>query len=95
MLREREWSRDRYVPSMDEYMENAYVSFAIGPIVLPTLYLVGPELSDMAAQSSEVNKLFKLMSNCGRLLNDIQGFKVGFSFFIMLCFCIKFISAIG
>ncbi|KAM7502391.1 hypothetical protein LguiB_001295 [Lonicera macranthoides] len=75
MLRETEWSSDRYVPSMDEYMENAYVSFAIGPIVLPTLYLVGPELSDEAARSSEANKLFKLMSNCGRLLNDIQGFK--------------------
>ncbi|KAM7502390.1 hypothetical protein LguiB_001294 [Lonicera macranthoides] len=75
MLRETEWSRDRYVPSMDEYMENAYVSFAIGPIVFPTLYLVGLELSDEAARSSEANKLFKLMSNCGRLLNDIQSFK--------------------
>ncbi|KAM7526916.1 hypothetical protein LguiA_016818 [Lonicera macranthoides] len=75
MFREAEWSRDGYVPTMDEYMENGYVSFAIGPIVLPALYVVGPKLSEEAARSSEVNKLFKLMSNCGRLLNDIQGFK--------------------
>lgn len=61
---------------MEEYMENAYVSFALGPIVLPALYLVGPKLSEEAVGSSEFDHLYRLMSTAGRLLNDIQGFKV-------------------
>ncbi|KAL2475887.1 Ent-kaur-16-ene synthase [Abeliophyllum distichum] len=75
MLKETEWARDKYVPTMDEYMSNAYVSFALGPIVLPTLYFTGHKLSDEMVHHFEVHNLFKLMSTCGRLLNDIQSFK--------------------
>lgn len=75
MLTEAKWTRKKAVPTMDEYMENAYVSFALGPIVLPALYLVGPKLSEEQVESLEYRKLFKLMSTCGRLLNDMQGFK--------------------
>lgn len=75
MLKETEWAKDKYVPTMDEYMSNAHVSFALGPIVLPTLYFVGHKLSDEVVHHSEVHNLFKLMSTCGRLLNDIQSFK--------------------
>ncbi|MCI33046.1 ent-kaur-16-ene synthase chloroplastic-like, partial [Trifolium medium] len=39
------------------------------------LYLVGPKLSDDVAENQELNYLFKTMSTCGRLLNDIHGFK--------------------
>lgn len=76
MLREAEWTRDSYVPELDEYMANGFISFALGPIVLPAIYLVGPELSENIVQNGEVHRLFKLMSTCGRLLNDIQSFKV-------------------
>ncbi|KAI3743982.1 hypothetical protein L1987_57054 [Smallanthus sonchifolius] len=38
MLKEAICTRDAYVPTINEYMENAYVSFALGPIVLPALY---------------------------------------------------------
>ncbi|RDY07072.1 hypothetical protein CR513_08859, partial [Mucuna pruriens] len=75
MFREAEWLRTNTVPTIDDYMENAYISFALGPIVLPALYLVGPELSDEAAENHELNNLYKLMSTCGRLLNDIRSFK--------------------
>ncbi|XP_059661878.1 ent-kaurene synthase, chloroplastic-like isoform X3 [Cornus florida] len=75
MMREAEWVRDKSVPTMDEYMRNAYVSFALGPIVLPALYFIGPKLSNEVVCSSEIHNLFKLMSTCGRLLNDIQSFK--------------------
>ncbi|KAK6930498.1 Terpene synthase, metal-binding domain, partial [Dillenia turbinata] len=75
MGREAEWGRDKVVPPMDEYMENGYVSFALGPIVLPTLYLVGPKLSEEIVASPEYHGLFKLMSTCGRLLNDIQTYE--------------------
>ncbi|XP_051125271.1 ent-kaurene synthase TSP4, chloroplastic isoform X1 [Andrographis paniculata] len=73
MMKETEWTKDKTIPSVEEYMSNAYVSFALGPIVLPALYLVGPKLSEEMVQHSEYHKLFKLMSTCGRLLNDIRG----------------------
>lgn len=75
MLREAEWARGSYVPKLDEYIENGYVSFALGPIVIPTIYLVGPKLSEKDVENGEVRNLFKLMSICGRLLNDIQSYK--------------------
>ncbi|KAK6930393.1 Terpene synthase, metal-binding domain [Dillenia turbinata] len=75
MGKEAEWVRDKVVPPMDEYMENGYVSLALGPIVLPTLYLVGPRLSEEIVASPEYHRLYKLMSTCGRLLNDIQTYE--------------------
>lgn len=79
MMKETELGRDKSVPTMDEYMSNAYVSFALGPIVLPALYLVGPKLSEEMVNHSEYHTLFKLMSTCGRLLNDIRGYEVTFT----------------
>ncbi|KZV38671.1 ent-kaur-16-ene synthase, chloroplastic [Dorcoceras hygrometricum] len=75
MLKETEWSMDNYKPSISEYMNNAYISFALGPIVLPALYLVGPKLSEEMVHHSEYHNLFKLMSTCGRLLNDIHSYE--------------------
>ncbi|KAL6546935.1 Ent-kaurene synthase TSP4, chloroplastic [Orobanche minor] len=72
MMKEAQWARDNYIPTVNEYMCNAYVSFALGPIVLPALYLVGPKLSEEMVHHCEFHKLYKLMSTCGRLLNDIQ-----------------------
>ncbi|KAF5761586.1 putative ent-kaurene synthase [Helianthus annuus] len=53
MLREVIWRRDAYTPTMNEYMKNASVSFALGPIVLNTMYFVGPKLSEEIVKSSE------------------------------------------
>ncbi|KAL6196844.1 hypothetical protein ACLB2K_032457 [Fragaria x ananassa] len=75
MLKEAQWLINNSAPTLDEYMENAYVSFALGPIVLPAPYFVGPKLSEEAVRSSEFHQLYKLMSTCGRLLNDMQSFK--------------------
>ncbi|XP_071709189.1 ent-kaurene synthase 2, chloroplastic-like [Rutidosis leptorrhynchoides] len=74
-FREAIWTRDGYVPTINEYMENGYTSFALGPVVLPALYLIGPNLSESIIQSYEYRHLFKLASTQGRLLNDIQSFK--------------------
>lgn len=76
MVKEAEWTRDKSTPTLDEYIENAHVSIAVGLIVLPTLYFVGPKLSEEIARSCEVYELFRLVSTCGRLLNDIQTVKV-------------------
>ena len=76
MMMEAEWSRDKCIPTMDEYMKNGRVSIALGPAVLTTLYFVGPKLSEKVVGTPEIHHLFELMSICGRLLNDIQSFKV-------------------
>ncbi|KAK6930491.1 Terpene synthase, metal-binding domain [Dillenia turbinata] len=75
MGREAQWGRDKVVPTMDEYIENGFDSFALGPIVLPTLYIVGPKLSEEIVASPEYHSLYKLMATCGRLLNDIQTYE--------------------
>ncbi|KAI8553214.1 hypothetical protein RHMOL_Rhmol06G0326800 [Rhododendron molle] len=75
MWREAKWTSDKSLPTLEEYMSNGFVSFALGPIVLPTLYLVGPILSDEVVSSSEYQNLFKIMGTSGRLLNDIHSFE--------------------
>ncbi|PRQ30333.1 putative ent-kaurene synthase [Rosa chinensis] len=74
MLKEAKWLINKSAPTMEEYMENAYVSFALGPNVLSNLYLVGPKLSEDAVRSSEYYHLYRLMSTFGRLLNDMQSY---------------------
>ncbi|CAI0374027.1 unnamed protein product [Linum tenue] len=73
MLKEAEWSRYKLVPTMVEYMKHAHVSLALGPIVLPALYLVGPKISEEMVSSPEYKNLYEGMSTCGRLLNDWRG----------------------
>ncbi|KAK1687072.1 hypothetical protein QYE76_047920 [Lolium multiflorum] len=75
MMTETKWRMRRYVPTMEEYMSNAVVSFALGPIVLTSLYFVEKRLLGSIVNDYEYNALFRLMSTCGRLLNDIQGFE--------------------
>ena len=75
-LKEAEWTQSMSAPTLDEYMANAYVSFALGPIILPALYFIGPKLPKDAVKHSDVQNLYKLVSTCGRLLNDTQGFEV-------------------
>ncbi|KAK6947192.1 Terpene synthase, metal-binding domain [Dillenia turbinata] len=72
---EAKWAKDNVVPGLDEYMANGYVSFALGPIVVPACYFVGPKLSEEVIRGPELYNLYKHMSNCGRLLNDVQSYK--------------------
>lgn len=76
MLQEAQWSKEKAVPTVDEYMRNGYISFALGPIILPALYFVGPRLSEAVVKSGEYSLLLRHVSTCGRLLNDIHSFKV-------------------
>ncbi|GJN26485.1 hypothetical protein PR202_gb14417 [Eleusine coracana subsp. coracana] len=75
MMTEVEWRMSNYVPSAEEYITNSALTFALGPIVLPALYLVGPKVPESVVRDPEYNELFRLMSTCGRLLNDIQGYE--------------------
>lgn len=75
-MQEVEWEKVKYVPTFDEYLDNAYVSFGLGPIVKIPIYLVGPKISEEMVNHHEYHDLFRLMSTCGRLLNDIRGHEV-------------------
>uniref|UniRef100_N1R153 Ent-kaurene synthase-like protein 3 n=1 Tax=Aegilops tauschii TaxID=37682 RepID=N1R153_AEGTA len=75
MMTEVEWRTGGYVPTLDEYIENAVVTFALGPIVLPALYFVGPKITESMVIDPEYSELFRLTSTCGRLLNDVQTYE--------------------
>ncbi|KAF8026571.1 hypothetical protein BT93_F3150 [Corymbia citriodora subsp. variegata] len=75
MLTEVERVRTKAVPTMDEYIANASISFGLGPMIFPALHLVGPRLSEKQVESPEYPNLSRLMSTCGCLLNDIQSYK--------------------
>lgn len=75
MMAEAQWARTHCIPSMHEYMENAEPSIALEPIVLSSLYFVGPRLSEEIICHPEYYNLIHLLNVCGRLLNDIQGCK--------------------
>ncbi|KAK3143742.1 hypothetical protein QOZ80_4AG0304370 [Eleusine coracana subsp. coracana] len=79
MMTEVEWRISNYVPTSGEYLTNAYMTFALGPIVLPALYFVGPKLSESVVRDPEYRELFRLMSTCGRLLNDAQTYEREYS----------------
>ncbi|XP_020103571.1 ent-kaur-16-ene synthase, chloroplastic-like isoform X1 [Ananas comosus] len=76
MMNEAEWLRKKTVPTTEQYMENGIFSLALGPTVLSLLYIVGPKLSEEAIADPEYHELFRLVSTCGRLLNDVQGYEV-------------------
>ncbi|CAN6276891.1 unnamed protein product [Urochloa humidicola] len=79
MMTEVEWRITKYVPTAEEYITNAALTFALGPIVLPALYFVGPKIPESVVKDPEYNELFRLMSTCGRLLNDVQTYEREYS----------------
>ena len=54
MWQEAQWLKNKSVPTVDEYMTNGYVSFALGPIILPALYFVGHHLSEVVVKSKVI-----------------------------------------
>ncbi|KAK4285637.1 hypothetical protein QN277_002308 [Acacia crassicarpa] len=75
-LKEAEWGRGKCsVPSIEECERNGSVSMALGPIMIPVMYLVGPKLPQAVIESDEYNHLFELVSLHGRYLNDINGYQ--------------------
>lgn len=72
---EAEWTKNMHVPTMEEYIPIAEVSSALGPIVVPSLYLVGPQLSEDMIRNPEYRNLLWHLRICIRLLNDINTYK--------------------
>ncbi|XP_054793733.1 terpene synthase 6, chloroplastic-like isoform X1 [Prosopis cineraria] len=74
-LKEAEWCRNRCVPSVEEYEHNGIISMALGPIIIPVMYLLGPKIPQAVVESDEYNNLFEIVSLYGRYLNDINGYQ--------------------
>ncbi|URE42554.1 Ent-kaurene synthase [Musa troglodytarum] len=72
MMKEAEWTLNKEVPSLDEYMLNGYVSFALGPIILPALYFVGPQLPEYVVNHPEYQNLLKLREGKEGKLNSVS-----------------------
>jgi hypothetical protein len=72
---EAEWTRKGHVPTMEEYMSVAEVSIALGAVVVPSLYLLGPKLSDDMIRDLEYKNMLTHMSIGIRLINDIGTYK--------------------
>lgn len=86
MMAESKWQRNKSIPTVEEFMVNGVVSFALGPIILPALYFVGPKISEEVIMHEEYDHLFRLVSTCGRLLNDFRGFEVLLFPLLFLCY---------
>jgi ent-kaurene synthase len=71
-MTESEWQREKYVPTIEEYMENAIVSIVVDLMLLPAKYFLGEMISDYMVKHAEYNELRRLMSTICRLLNDTQ-----------------------
>uniref|UniRef100_A0A0D9WQV2 Terpene synthase N-terminal domain-containing protein n=1 Tax=Leersia perrieri TaxID=77586 RepID=A0A0D9WQV2_9ORYZ len=75
-MTEAKWRLDKYSPTtLEEYLSASRYSFAQGPVVFTTMYLVGPELSEEAVRSKEYKDMFRHMSIASRLLNDMQSYE--------------------
>ena len=75
--KEAEWSEAKYVPSFDEYIENASVSIALGTVVLISALFTREILSDdVLSKIGRESKFLQLMGLTGRLVNDTKTYEV-------------------
>ncbi|XP_052136680.1 stemod-13(17)-ene synthase isoform X2 [Oryza glaberrima] len=76
MKTEAEWAATKHIPAtMEEYMSVGEPSFALGPIVPVSAYLLGEELPEEAVRSPEYGQLLRHASAVGRLLNDVMTYE--------------------
>ncbi|CAM8891378.1 unnamed protein product [Rhodiola kirilowii] len=75
MFIEKEWQRNGYLPTLDEYLTNGFASFSVDTIVHPATYFVGPLISKEVVNGAEFHNLSKTLGIIGRLLNDIASFE--------------------
>nr|M4HYC6.1 RecName: Full=Bifunctional levopimaradiene synthase, chloroplastic; Short=PcLAS2; AltName: Full=Diterpene synthase; Includes: RecName: Full=Levopimaradiene synthase; AltName: Full=Abieta-7,13-diene synthase; AltName: Full=Neoabietadiene synthase; Includes: RecName: Full=Copalyl diphosphate synthase; Flags: Precursor [Pinus contorta]AFU73863.1 levopimaradiene/abietadiene synthase [Pinus contorta] len=74
--KEAEWSAVRYVPSYDEYIENASVSIALGTVVLISALFTGEILTDdILSKIGRDSRFLYLMGLTGRLVNDTKTYQ--------------------
>jgi len=76
-MKEAEWSAAKYVPSFDEYIENASVSIGLGTAVLISALFTGELLTDdVHSKIGHGSRFLQLMGFTGRLANDTKTYQV-------------------
>nr|3S9V_A Chain A, Abietadiene synthase, chloroplastic [Abies grandis]3S9V_B Chain B, Abietadiene synthase, chloroplastic [Abies grandis]3S9V_C Chain C, Abietadiene synthase, chloroplastic [Abies grandis]3S9V_D Chain D, Abietadiene synthase, chloroplastic [Abies grandis] len=74
--KEAEWSEAKYVPSFNEYIENASVSIALGTVVLISALFTGEVLTDeVLSKIDRESRFLQLMGLTGRLVNDTKTYQ--------------------
>ncbi|GLJ48427.1 hypothetical protein SUGI_1022160 [Cryptomeria japonica] len=74
--KEAKWVEDKYMPSFEEYMENAKVSMGPATIVLTSALLTGDLLSDEElSKMGHDSKFIQLMVSTGRLVCDTKTYQ--------------------
>lgn len=74
--REAEWSEAKYVPSYDEYIENATVSISIGAVVFISALFTGEILTDdVLSKIDHRSRFLHLLGLTGRLANDSKTYQ--------------------
>ena len=75
--KEAEWSEAKYVPSFDEYIENASVSIALGTVVLISALFTGEILiDDVLSKIGHQAKFIHLLGLTRHLVNDTKTYEV-------------------
>ena len=76
-MQEANWCEVKYVPSFDEYIENASVSIALGTIVFISAFFTGDILTDdVLSKIGHGSRLLQLLGLTGRLVNDTKTYQV-------------------
>ncbi|KAF8391391.1 hypothetical protein HHK36_023695 [Tetracentron sinense] len=74
-MMEAKWSRSRYTPTIDEYLETGMNSISAHTIILPALCLMNPSLPNHMMRPGQYETVTKLLMVSTRLLNDIQSYQ--------------------
>ncbi|KAL4202076.1 hypothetical protein AMTRI_Chr02g219200 [Amborella trichopoda] len=74
-LKEAEWSRNNYLPSIEEYIEVGMTSIAADLVSDHAIYLSPLELSNEIPHHARYEKVSELTMLCARLLNDLQSYE--------------------
>jgi len=74
--KEAEWSQAKYVPSFDQYIENAQVSVGVATVLLIAILFTGE--GDILSQIHYRSKFLHLTTLTARLANDIKTYQVIF-----------------
>nr|AOG18229.1 copalyl pyrophosphate synthase-like protein [Taiwania cryptomerioides] len=75
-IREAKWVQDKYVPSLNEYMENAKISMGLGTIVMASMIFTEDFLSSNAlSKIGHGSKFIHLISLTGCLIYDSKTYE--------------------
>nr|AMT81306.1 linalool synthase [Lilium sp. BT-2016] len=73
-LMESTWNQNKYVPTIEQYLDVGMVSIGIQAVVFPSCFLMCPTFLDFST-NTRYNTITKTLMIIARLLNDIQSYQ--------------------